>query len=261
MVKARERVRAIRTVGVTLAVAGGLLLGVGFATPALRQRRRHHRPAARRRGRRVHRGARRPAGRRRSGVLRVRPRSSRWHPGTTAATCATGSSGCEAWFAEKRTQPRWRFAGGFGAHGARAARRSPSRATMFRTVLLVVARARALRGHRGLPAGGGTARHRPHDPEAAQAPGGRRVRRRSSPRPSFTAFVAVGIVANNTTQATREPHQPGVQRLHRAVPAAAEPDRVAGEPQRDVVGGVRLPRRRAHHHHPRAAQRAAPGSS
>ena len=34
MVKARERVRAIRTVGVTLAVAGGLLVGVGFATPA-----------------------------------------------------------------------------------------------------------------------------------------------------------------------------------------------------------------------------------
>ena len=34
MVKARERVRAIRTVGVTLAVAGGLLLGVGLATPA-----------------------------------------------------------------------------------------------------------------------------------------------------------------------------------------------------------------------------------
>lgn len=34
MVKARERVRAIRIVGVTLAVAGGLLLGVGVATPA-----------------------------------------------------------------------------------------------------------------------------------------------------------------------------------------------------------------------------------
>ncbi len=34
MVYARERVRAIRTVGVTLAVAGGLLLGLGFATPA-----------------------------------------------------------------------------------------------------------------------------------------------------------------------------------------------------------------------------------
>jgi hypothetical protein len=34
MVKARDRVRAIRTVGVTLAVSGGLLMGVGFATPA-----------------------------------------------------------------------------------------------------------------------------------------------------------------------------------------------------------------------------------
>jgi hypothetical protein len=34
LVKARDRVRAIRTVGVTLAVAGGLLLGVGVATPA-----------------------------------------------------------------------------------------------------------------------------------------------------------------------------------------------------------------------------------
>jgi hypothetical protein len=34
MVYAREKVRAIRTVGVTLAVAGALLLGVGVATPA-----------------------------------------------------------------------------------------------------------------------------------------------------------------------------------------------------------------------------------
>ena len=33
-VTARERVHAIRTVGVTLAVAGGLLSGIGFATPA-----------------------------------------------------------------------------------------------------------------------------------------------------------------------------------------------------------------------------------
>ena len=49
-----------------------------------------------------------------------------------------------------------------------------------------------------------------------------------------------------------------MQRLHRAVRAAAEPDRVAGEPQRDVVGRVQLPRRRAHHHHPRAAQRRRP---
>ena len=74
----------------------------------------------------------------------------------------------------------------------------------------------------------------------------------------FTGTVAVGLVAGNTDQATSESQQPGVQRLHRAVRATAQPDRVAGEPQRDVVGRVQLPRRRAHDHDPRAAERGRP---
>ena len=74
----------------------------------------------------------------------------------------------------------------------------------------------------------------------------------------LTAFVAVGIVAAEHQRTPGEPEQPGLQRLHRAVRAAAQPDRVAREPQRHVVGGLQLPRRRAHHHDPRAAQRRRP---
>ena len=74
----------------------------------------------------------------------------------------------------------------------------------------------------------------------------------------LTAFVAVQLVVAEHRRTAGEPEQPGLQRLHRAVRAAAQPDRVAGQPQRHVVGCVQLPRLRAHHHHPRAAQRRRP---
>ena len=77
------------------------------------------------------------------------------------------------------------------------------------------------------------------------AAGADRVRRRRHRRPEHQRTPG-------------EPEQPGLQRLHRAVRATAQPDRVARQPQRDVVGGVQLPRRRAHHHDPRAAQRRRP---
>ena len=118
--------------------------------------------------------------------------------------------------------------------------------------------ARALRGHRDLPARQRAARHRPLDHEAAQAPGGRRVRGDDRGDRVHGAPSPSALVAGNTDQPRGEPQQPGVQRLHRAVRAAAQPDRVAGEPQRDVVERVQLPRRRAHDHDPRAAERGRP---
>ena len=208
----------------------------------LLERRRHQRSAAGRGGRRVHRRAGRPADRRRSGVLRVRPRPRvgtrprRRRPPPPRRADA-GVVGREAHPAA------WRFAGGVALMVARAGHAHDPRRRVPRPAR-GGGRARALRGHRGLPARRRPARHRPHHPAfhkrqvfgvfAARRRRGvvHRVRRRRDRRQQHDP-------------AAREPQQPGVQRLHRAVPAAAQPDRVAGEPQRDGVGGVRLPRRRA----------------
>ena len=74
----------------------------------------------------------------------------------------------------------------------------------------------------------------------------------------FTGTVAVGLVAGNTDQPRANPSNQGCNGYIELCRAAAQPDRVAGEPQRDVVERVQLPRRRAHDHDPRAAERGRP---
>jgi hypothetical protein len=111
MVKARERVRAIRTVGVTLAVAGGLLLGAGFATPAFASVAGTADPF---RGEAIAAFI---------GVLigRLIGAGQLFFVLGLALALAPGHDGGDlrhrvdrvrAWFVEKRTHPRWRFAGG-----------------------------------------------------------------------------------------------------------------------------------------------------
>ena len=260
MVKARDRVRAIRIVGVTLG---------GRRRPAPRRRRRHARVRRRR-----------PRPTTRCAATRS-PRSSQVLVGrlvgagqavrrssASSLALAPGHDGGDLRDRVDRVAGVGRGRSARGRVGASpaasgswcspCARSRPTPSGVFRLLLVVAALLVALRGHRRLPAGERAARHRPHDPAAAQAAGRSACSRRWSPAVAVTAIVAVGILAGNTSQATRQPHQPGLQRLHRAVPAAAQPDRVAGEPQRDVVGGVQLPRRRAHDHDPRAAQRRGP---
>ena len=255
MVKARDRIQAIRVVGVVLAVAGALLLGVGVASPALVVGGRDQRPAARRRGGRVHPGAGRAAPGCRSAVRRRRPpprpcpgpRRRRPPPPDGAGAGVDRGQAHPAALALRRRRR---------AHGARPVRDHDHDDAVSHDPG-PGGPARPLPGHRDLPARQRTARHRPHDQEVAQAPGRRRVRgddrgdrvhghRRRRPR------------RRQHRPTTSESQQPRVQRLHRAVRATAQPDRVAGEPQRDVVGRVQLPRCRAHDHDPRAAERGGP---
>jgi hypothetical protein len=113
MVKARERVRAIRTVGVTLAVAGGLLLGVGLATPAFASVAgtavdplRGDAVAAFIAvlvGRLIGAGQ----------LFFVLGLAVALAPGHDGGDLRDRVARVRAWFAEKRTNRRWRFAGGF----------------------------------------------------------------------------------------------------------------------------------------------------
>jgi hypothetical protein len=113
MVKARERVRAIRTVGVTTAVAGGLLLGIGVGTPAFATVAATSDPL---RGDAVAAFI---------GVLvgRLLAAGQAYFVFGLALALAPGHDGGDlrhrvgrvrAWFAEKRGSRRWRFAGGVG---------------------------------------------------------------------------------------------------------------------------------------------------
>lgn len=114
MVKARERVRAIRTVGVTLAVAGGLLLGVGFATPAFASVAGTDVDPLRGDavasfisvlvGRLIGAGQ----------LFFVVGLVLALAPGHDGGDLRHRATRVKAWFAEKRTHPRWRFAGGVG---------------------------------------------------------------------------------------------------------------------------------------------------
>lgn len=111
MVKARERVRAIRTVGVTLAVAGGLLLGVGFATPAFASVAGTADPY---RGDAVAAfisvlvGRLIGAGQ----LLFVLGLALALAPGRDGGDLRHRADRVRAWFTEKRAHRRWRFAGG-----------------------------------------------------------------------------------------------------------------------------------------------------
>src|SRR4051794_19158022 len=112
IVKARERVRAIRTVGVTLAVAGGLLLGVGLATPAFASVAATTDPG---RGEAVAAfigvlvGRLVGAGQ----FFLVLGLLTALAPGSDGGDLRHRVEQLKAWVAEKRTRPRWRFAGGF----------------------------------------------------------------------------------------------------------------------------------------------------
>ena len=57
---------------------------------------------------------------------------------TTAATSTTGWSGLRAWIADKRTRPRWRFAGGIGLM-VLALCAITITTTLFRTILVLAA--------------------------------------------------------------------------------------------------------------------------
>jgi hypothetical protein len=137
MVKARERVRAIRTVGVTLAVAGALLLGVGAATPAFASVAGTADPL---RGDAVATFIEVLVGRLIAagqaflllGVLLALA------PGHDGGDLRDRVDRIRAWFADKRTRPRWRFAGGLALMAlALATLTIPS--TVFHYALLALA--------------------------------------------------------------------------------------------------------------------------
>jgi hypothetical protein len=206
MVYARERVRAIRTVGVTLAVAGGLLLGVGFATPAFSTVAATNDPG---RGDAV-------AAFIAVLVGRLIGAGQAYFVFGLALALAPGHDGGDlqdrvarvrAWFAEKRTRPRWRFAGGVALMVlALATLTEPSDVAhallvvaavlvLYVGIVVCLRAAGLLHTDHSIP--------RLHKREvfgafAAVVAAG-----------AVTAFVAVGVVASNTTQPRANPHNQG----------------------------------------------------
>ncbi len=206
IVKARERVRAIRTVGVTLAVAGGLLLGVGFATPAFASVAATTDPG---RGEAVAAfigvliGRLVGAGQ----FFLVLGLLTALAPGSDGGDLRYRVEQLKAWVAEKRTRPRWRFAGGFALMVV-ALLFITNPQEMLRTVLVVVA---VLAVYVGLivclrAAGLLVTDHTIPKFHKRQLVG---VFVGIVAAASFTAFVAVGIVADNTTQAVANPNDTG----------------------------------------------------
>jgi hypothetical protein len=137
IVKSRDRVRAIRTVGVTVAVAGGLLLGVGFATPAFSSVAATNEPL---RGDAVAAfivvlvGRLIAAGQ----AFFVFGLALALAPGHDGGDLADRVTRLRAWVAEKRSRPRWRFAGGIALMAlALATLTEPS--DVFHLLLLVAA--------------------------------------------------------------------------------------------------------------------------
>jgi hypothetical protein len=137
MVKARDRVHAIRIVGVVLAVAGALLLGVGVASPAFSTAAGTNDPL---RGGAVQAFIEVLMGRLVGagqafvvfGLLLALA------PGHDGGDLRHRVTRLQAWVAEKRTRPRWRFAGGFALMVlAFCAVTIPS--SLFRAVLFLAA--------------------------------------------------------------------------------------------------------------------------
>jgi hypothetical protein len=206
IVKSRDRVRAIRTVGVTVAVAGGLLLGVGFATPAFSTVAATNDPL---RGDAV-------AAFIVVLVGRLIAAGQAFFVFGLALALAPGHDGGDlrhrvervrSWVADKRTRPRWRFVGGLALMAlALGALTVPG--TVFR-LLLVVAAILAL--YVGIvvclrAAGLLVTDHtipRLHRRQVVGAFAAVMV------AVLLTAFVAVRIVANNTTQAVANPSNQG----------------------------------------------------
>lgn len=206
MVKARERVRAIRTVGVTLAVAGGLLLGVGFATPAFASVAGTADPY---RGDAVAAfisvlvGRLIGAGQ----LFFVLGLALALAPGHDGGDLQHRVARVKAWFAEKRTHPRWRFVGGVALMVfALAAVTVPDQLVRLAVVVgaifvLYVGVVVCLRA-----AGLMTTDHsipRLHKREVFGAFAAVVV------AAAFTAFVAVGILAQNTSEPRANPSNQG----------------------------------------------------
>ncbi|HEX5588138.1 MAG TPA: hypothetical protein VFZ17_12580 [Acidimicrobiia bacterium] len=111
LARARDRVHAIRAVGVILAVAGALLLGVGAATPVFAAAAATNDPG---RGEAVAQfidvlvGRLVGAGR---GMLVV-GLAIALAPGHDGGDLRDRADRVRAWFAARRLSPRWRFAGG-----------------------------------------------------------------------------------------------------------------------------------------------------
>ncbi len=255
MVKARDRVRAIRTVGVTLAVAGALLLGVGAATPAFATVAGTADPL---RGDAVATFIYVLTGRLVAagqaffvfGILLALA------PGHDGGDLHDRVARVRTWFAEKRTRPRWRFAGGIVLMVLALCVVTVPEKVLHYSLLLAAGIALYIGIVVCLRAAGLlTTDHSIPKLHKRQLVG---VFAAVIVSAGFTATIAVGLVAERHRPTARQPDQPGLQRLHRALRATVEPDRVAGQPQRDVVGRLQLPRRRAHHHHPRAAERGRP---
>ena len=206
MVYARERVRAIRTVGVTVAVAGGLLLGVGFATPAFASVASTNDPL---RGEAVAAFI---------GVLTGRLIASgqaffvfglalALAPGHDGGDLRDRAARVRAWIAEKRASRRWRFAGGIALMAlALATLTMPG--DVGRGLLVVVA---ILAIYVGIvvclrASGLMVTDHAIPRMHKRQVFGVLGALVASS---ALTAFVAVGILANNTTQPSANPDNQG----------------------------------------------------
>jgi hypothetical protein len=137
MVKARDRVHAIRIVGVALAVAGALLAGVGAATPAFANAAGTNEPL---RGGAVAAFIEVLVGRLVGagvaflvfGILLALA------PGHDGGDLRDRVTRVRAWFAEKRSRPRWRFVGGLALMVlAAAALTIPG--SLFHSLLVLVA--------------------------------------------------------------------------------------------------------------------------
>jgi hypothetical protein len=206
MVKARDRVRAIRTVGVTVAVAGGLLLGVGFATPAFSSVAATNDPF---RGDAVAAfivvlvGRLIAAGQ----AFFVFGLALALAPGHDGGDLRHRATRVRDWFAAKRASSRWRFAGGVALMVlALATLTKPG--SVFRALLVVGA---VLVLYLGIV--------------VCLRASGLLVTDHAIPRMHkrqvigvfaavvvavlFTAFVAVQIVADNTTQPSANPSNQG----------------------------------------------------
>jgi len=206
MVKARERVRAIRTVGVTTAIAGGLLLGVGAATPAFSSVAGTADPL---RGDAVAAFIEVLVGRLVGvgqalfllGVLLALA------PGHDGGDLADRVVRVRVWVTAKRTQPRWRFAGGLALMLlALATLTLPS--TVFHYVLLALAIVALYVGivvclrASGLLVTDHTI-PRLHKRQMVA------VLAAVIAAAAATAFVAVGIVARNTDEPRANPNNQG----------------------------------------------------
>ncbi len=206
MVYARERVRAIRTVGVTLAVAGGLLLGISLATPAFSSVAATSDPL---RGEAVAAfiavlvGRLIGAGQ----VYFVFGLALALAPGHDGGDLPHRMARVRAWLVEKRASARWRFAGGVALMAlALATLTIPG--SVFRAVLLVAAGITlyvgiviCLRAAGLLVTDHSIPRLHKRDVIAAFAA--------VVAAGMVTAVVAVGIVANNTTQPRANPTDQG----------------------------------------------------